>query len=220
MDYTQANGYVTHAGTGHRMAQDTGVVPTEIAAADANAVTWSLMAVQEAGGIAPAAFNPDVPATYKGLLRAIFNIAHPVGCIRETALAGDAGDLNLVYSWAGATWVEDLSGTVRASRSVTEGSPFNVAVGTVIGADETTLAVNQIPPLEYRDWYYPESAGPVSGATSKETMPSGFNGGLGTSATDSDNTTVLYRTPRTEGGSTPVSLIQRSKVVRVWVRTA
>ncbi len=224
MRYTNAPGSIAYTptadGIARRMYQSTLPVPTEITAEDMTMMSWSLMEVVRAGGVAPVAFNKESPATFQVLLKAIFNICHPVGCVRETALAGDSGDLNVVYAWAGAVWEEDLDGTVRAARSTVVGSPFNAAVGTVIGADETVLAVNQIPPLEYRDWYYPESAVPIGGATSKEQMPSGFNGGLGTSATDSDNTWVLYRTPKTEGGSTPVSLIQRTKISRVWVRVS
>lgn len=47
----------------------------------------------------------------------------------------------------------------------------------------------------FRDWYYPEANSPD--ATHKETMPLNYNNRIGSSGTDRDNTTVLYRDSNT-----------------------
>jgi len=74
VDYTLSDSYFTHTGTGQRMHKEVQAVPTVWSEKDANAVFWSLMEVVKAGGLAGAQFDPDNPATYNLLLRAIRNI--------------------------------------------------------------------------------------------------------------------------------------------------
>lgn len=92
MDYTQASAYVTHSGTGQRMAQDNLPVPTACTAQDFNMVVWSLMEILKANGVAGAQFNPDSPATYQKLLTALRKMGVPPGTVapmvRHTAPDG------------------------------------------------------------------------------------------------------------------------------------
>lgn len=74
MDYTLADGFFTHTGTGQRMHKEVQAVPTAWSDKDANSLLWNLMEVVKAGGLAGVQFDPDVPSTYNVLLRAIQNI--------------------------------------------------------------------------------------------------------------------------------------------------
>jgi hypothetical protein len=71
MDYTASQAFGTHSGTGHRLHQATDAVPTEVSPVDINQLTWAVMAVLAAAGIAPSTFSPDVPASYTDLTAAI-----------------------------------------------------------------------------------------------------------------------------------------------------
>lgn len=71
MDYTLANSYSTHTGTGQRMHREDQAVPTAIDDKDLNGVIWSLMEVVKEAGLAGVQFDPDVPSTYRVLLGAI-----------------------------------------------------------------------------------------------------------------------------------------------------
>jgi microcystin-dependent protein len=91
----------------------------------------------------------------------------------------------------------------------------------------------------YRDRYYAEKASSVTAATNKESMPTNYNGKIGSADTDSDNTTFLYldsttgtsaththtttipdTTTGSIGSATPISNIQPTIVKYVWERTA
>ncbi|WP_431511669.1 hypothetical protein [Variovorax sp. DAIF25] len=74
MDYTQSDSFVTHTGTGQRMHKEAQAVPTAWSDKDANSILWSLMEVLKAGGLAGVQFDPDNPASYNLLVRAIRNI--------------------------------------------------------------------------------------------------------------------------------------------------
>lgn len=71
MDYTQSDQFATHAGTGQRMHQEAGPVPTAVSQKDMNSVMWSLMEVVKAGGRSGVQFDPDTPASYQQLLIAL-----------------------------------------------------------------------------------------------------------------------------------------------------
>jgi hypothetical protein len=84
----------------------------------------------------------------------------------------------------------------------------------------------------YRDRYYVEAANSVTGATNKETVPSGtYNANYGANGTDTDNDTWLYYDSTTGSGTSTISVansgssgtnanIQPYIVVRMWKRTA
>ena len=71
MDYTQSDGFATHAPTGQRMHQESGAVPTSVSQKDLNSVIWSLMEVVKAGGRSGVQFDPNTPASYQQLLIAL-----------------------------------------------------------------------------------------------------------------------------------------------------
>ena len=65
-----------------------------------------------------------------------------------------------------------------------------------------TLTEDQVPTYahshSFRDRYHAEASGNTGGATYKLNMPSGYNGGIGSDGTDSDNNQWLYYTTNTE----------------------
>lgn len=68
MDYSQSNGTVVHPGTGNRMHQDTGPVPSEVSAKDMNALTWAVMEVLKDAGVGGRQFDADDPTSYRALV--------------------------------------------------------------------------------------------------------------------------------------------------------
>ena len=71
MDLTTSNSYVTDAGTGQRMHLQSQATPTAVSDADLNGLTWEAVAVINAAGLAPAAFDKTLPATYTQVRNAI-----------------------------------------------------------------------------------------------------------------------------------------------------
>lgn len=71
MDYTSSNSYATDGGTAQRMHLQAQATPTAVSDTDLNGLTWEAMAVIKAAGLAPAAFDKTVPATYTQVRDAI-----------------------------------------------------------------------------------------------------------------------------------------------------
>lgn len=122
MNYTQSNAFATHAGTGHRMHQDTAPITTQQTADDWNQILWSLMKVQEVGGVAATTFDANVPASYSGLLAAI------------NTLIGNAG------LSAGA-----ISLTATGYYTLPGGFIVQWGIGTDSGAEPTTTFAAPFP---------------------------------------------------------------------------
>lgn len=214
MQFSTAAGTVVHSGTGHTLHQQDLPVPTEIDARDSNAVIWSLMEVLAQAGVAGAAFDPDVPATYNRLALAIRKLGYPdVGSIEIRA-----DDLHPADRYPGSTWVEVGQGRTLVGRDASDGD-FN-AVGGTGGAKAVTLGVEHIPPLPVRDRYLAESASGLAAATNKEDMPVGYNASEGTDGSDNDNTQWAYFDTTTGGGGQPHNNMPPWLVVRFWKRTA
>lgn len=106
MNYTQADAYATHAGTGHRMHQDAAPVPTMVTAQDLNMVIWSLMKMVEDAGVTPASFDANTPGSYDRLSQAVAALA-----------SGRPGDVKIsAASTVQTGWLEcDGSVKVRAT---------------------------------------------------------------------------------------------------------
>lgn len=102
MNYTQADAYATHGGTGHRMHQDTAPVPTMVTAQDINMLIWSLMKVVEDAGVSPAAFDANTPASYDRLSLAIAALA-----------SGRPGDVKISAASAVQTGWLECNGSVK-----------------------------------------------------------------------------------------------------------
>ena len=71
MDFTLSDAYITHAGTGYRMHQQTNPVTTEVGAKDLNSLIWSMMVVLMAAGVTPQQFSADTPATYEAFKQSL-----------------------------------------------------------------------------------------------------------------------------------------------------
>ena len=70
----------------------------------------------------------------------LINMLHPVGEFYETS----DSSFNPNVSWGG-TWELESDGTVLVSKSSTSGSKFNNSVGTVVGEENHTLTIEEMP---------------------------------------------------------------------------
>lgn len=74
MDYSLSPDFFTHTGTGQRMHRENQAVPTAWSDKDANGIIWSLMEIIKDAGMAGVQFDPDVPETYRVLVRALYKL--------------------------------------------------------------------------------------------------------------------------------------------------
>ena len=106
------------------------------------------------------------------------------------------------------TWVR-LEGVVLGGRSETGGSPFNVAAGTVIGADTHTLTIEQMPSHGHErqntdaNWY----------------EGWGIRSGWGVKSVNGGGQGKIEPVQNTGGGGSHPN-IQRTLVGYLWKRTA
>ena len=152
--------------------------------------------------------NPDVPEINKvtagdmnEIKNVINNLIYPIGTYYETS------DLNFDpnVTWGG-TWELDEDGTVLVSKSSVTGSKFNVDLGTVVGEETHTLTVAEMPSHKHSLSYIKSNITPLTDAG-----VSGYNGnnqGIGRTSVDST------------GGGKAHNIIQPSKIVNRWHRTA
>lgn len=126
----------------------------------------------------------------------IFLIAHPVG----STYWNETDSRNPGTVWGG-TWVA-LKGVVLGGISDASGSPFNVAAGTIIGADTHTLTINEMP--SHTHTYGTNAAGSL--AANGSNHGTAFMNGNYTSGS--------------RGGSQAHNNIQRTLVGYLWKRTA
>ena len=152
--------------------------------------------------------NPDVPEINKvtaedmnEIKNVINNLIYPIGTYYETS------DLNFDpnVTWGG-TWELDEDGTVLVSKSSATGSKFNVDLGTVVGEETHTLTVAEMPSHKHSISYIKSNITPLTDAG-----VSGYNGnnqGIGSTSVDST------------GGGKAHNIIQPSKIVNRWHRTA
>ena len=152
--------------------------------------------------------NPDVPDINKvtaedmnEIKDVINNLIYPIGTYYETS------DLNFDPNvmWGG-TWELDEDGTVLVSKSSATGSKFNVDLGTVVGEETHTLTVAEMPSHKHSISYIKSNITPLTDAG-----VSGYNGnnqGIGSTSVDST------------GGGKAHNIIQPSKIVNRWHRTA
>lgn len=206
MQYTVAANRAIHSGTGHPMHQQTEAVTTAMDAADFNSIMWSLMEVVLAGGQTGANFDPDNPATYLNLRKAIFNLAQPIGCVLAMATSADP---NLLY--LGTTWVAFATGRVLVGRDPDD-SQFD-ALGETGGEKTHTLSTAEMPAHKHITYY----------GDTEDVMGPYPNGVAGTNkigpmaGTNTDNT---WPYTSTEGGGAAHNNLQPYVVVNYWRRTA
>lgn len=127
----------------------------------------------------------------------LLDLFYPIGTYYETS--DTSFDPNV--SWGG-TWELDTDGTVLASKSLTSGSAFNVDVGTIVGEEEHTLTIDEMPSHTHE----------ISNLGSTVLMNTGNTYGtyiaVGTSYTNST------------GDNQSHNIIQPTKVANRWHRTA
>lgn len=132
------------------------------------------------------------------------DLVYPVGSYYETS--NTSFDPNITW---GGTWELEVDGTGLVSKSTAPGSKFNVAVGTVIGEETHTLTVNEMPS------HYHSLNTVINGANPGDSAPYRIQtdkyqwGGTG-----------VYTSTDGTGGSQPHNIVQPSKVVNRWHRTA
>ena len=138
----------------------------------------------------------------------LINIFYPVGTYYETS--DTSFDPNA--SWGG-TWVLDTDGTVLASKSNTQGSLLNQSVGTVVGAEKHTLTIDEMPShnhdtgKDYNSsrWYvrYTES-----------------EAGFGSYQGPTPHQMIVTRNVESQGGGQAHNIVQTTKIINRWHRTA
>jgi hypothetical protein len=124
----------------------------------------------------------------------LLDLFYPIGTYYSTSDT----TFNPNSSWGG-TWVLDTDGTVLVSKSSTTGSKFNVNVGTVVGEEKHTQTLDELCPHDHT--YVVVSGGGNLGAAGVE--PTAAEG-------------KTYAT----GGGQPFNIVQPSKVINRWHRTA
>lgn len=140
---------------------------------------------------------PDIstPLTAEYLL----NYCHPIGQVFYTRDI----DFDPNVEWGG-TWELDEDGVVYASKSNTNGSPFNVDIGTIIGEDTHTLTVNEMPSHHHGVYL---SGGNIPESTGRLDW--------------NRNTAQIYNASTVDtGGDLPHNNIQRTKICNIWIRIA
>ena len=146
---------------------------------------------------------PSAKAVYNALQNnsnTIFDLVYPVGSYYETSDTS----FNPNTTWGG-TWELETDGTVLVSKSSVSESIFNVDIGEVVGEEKHTLTVNEMPSHNHtmnavRQW---ES-----------------NGDHYWLANQDVNNAIENGTTSNTGGSQPHNIVQPSKIVNRWHRTA
>ena len=138
------------------------------------------------------------------LIKQLLNVFHPIGEYFETS------DVNFDpnVSWGG-TWEKIEDGTVLASRSNVSGSKFNVDVGTIIGEENHTLTINEMP--KHRHGLYYGNAGDGSDWA----IGLNWNSSAGKRTDGGTGQGIDY-----SGESKPHNNIQPTKICVIWHRTA
>ena len=205
MDFTTANAHTVHAATGFRMAQQTGVVPTALDVSDSNGPIWAIMAVILQSGRTPVAFNPDVPATYKDFLYAIFDLTRPLNGVYETY--DKDFDPNVAWPWT--TWTRGVPGAY--SRNGDLAMPGLDVGGVTGGANSVALTVGQLPPHAVTGVLRKAETGGPHWVTTGRAAGDSDNSALGNNLSDQSDTV---------GNGDPVSLTPFFEITFKWRRTS
>jgi phage-related tail fiber protein len=134
MDYTTSPQYAVHPGTGNRMHDDAATLPTVLTDGDINQMTWSMMEVVKAAGLAPSVFNADIPATYTQFLQALQVITAGLIPAPVAPVAAIAPGMVAYFPYTGAP-----SGWIKANGAVVSRGLYAglfAALGTYYGAGD------------------------------------------------------------------------------------
>ena len=137
----------------------------------------------------------------------IIDKLYPIGTYYMTS----DDNFNPNITWGG-TWVKEEDGTVLSSKSTEEGSLLNADTGSVVGEDKHTMTVDELASHdhEYNGWSYQINAG--TAGVYALCKPYNVNNNF----SESGNKTGT----KTTGSATPFNIIQKTKIVNVWHRTA
>lgn len=146
-------------------------------------------------------------------LNEIINIICPIGTYYETS------DLNFNPNivWGG-TWELENDGTVLVSKSSVSGSKFNVDLSTVVGEENHTLTVDEMPSHDHSNTMFTMNAidknyGFARGGPYADRA-------VGRADTSQYNILNGVKNIQNTGGSVAHNNVQPSKVVNRWHRTA
>lgn len=150
--------------------------------------------------------NPGIPDNQKctakdmnEIKKAINDLIRPVGSYYETS--DTSFDPNVTW---GGTWELETDGTVLVSKSSESESAFNTTVGSIVGEEEHTLTIDEMPAHVHKQQTTNQSGSQTDGYA----MTGNYN---------------LFNTnisTQTAGGSQPHNNVQPSKIINRWHRTA
>lgn len=130
MDYTLSPQHVVHPGTGNRMHDGNQAIPTQVTDKDLNQLTWSLMKILSAAGVAGQQFAPNDPESYDRLRVAMATLMRrSYGAVAVAAGAADA--ITATFDPPVIGLVDGLVLRVRATAQNTSTTPTFKADGTV-----------------------------------------------------------------------------------------
>lgn len=145
--------------------------------------------------------TPYTAENMNDMQRLLVSLVYPVGSYYETS----DSDFNPNTAWGG-TWELDQSGTVLVSKSSSSSSKFNASVGSVIGEEEHTLSVNEMPSHNHGILWGSNIGGNYARAIS--------------SNVNDVSSQITYDSIKNSGGGQSHNNIQPSKIVNRWHRTA
>lgn len=145
----------------------------------------------------PDTTTPYTATTMNNMQKLLVDLIYPIGCYFETS----DSDFDPNTAWGG-TWELDQSGTVLVSKSSSSSSKFNAGIGTVVGEEEHTLIINEMPSHNHSRGVSSVGGGQV------DNQP-GFGG-------TQEYTSWVSNT----GGGQAHNNVQPSKIINRWHRTA
>ena len=144
--------------------------------------------------------TPYTAENMNDMQRLLVSLVYPVGSYYETS----DSDFDPNEKWGG-TWELDQSGTALVSKSSASSSKFNVSIGTIVGEEEHTLTIDEMPEHNHELGY---DTGVLLSSGSQR-------GNVGSGSTYSQG---WYT--RANGGGQAHNNIQPSKICYRWHRTA
>lgn len=141
--------------------------------------------------------TPYTAENMNDMQRLLVSLVYPVGSYYETS----DSDFDPNEKWGG-TWELDQSGTALVSKSSASSSKFNNDIGTIVGEEEHTLTIDEMPKHNHTRAVSSGTGGQV------DNQP-GFGGAQEYTSRVNDT-----------GGDQPHNNIQPSKIINRWHRTA
>lgn len=133
--------------------------------------------------------------------KSIIDLIYPIGIYVEIS------DTNFnPNTYWGGTWILEEDGTVLSSKCSVNGSLLNTDVGSIVGEDKHTMTLAELVSHYHTKTVIPKDADWI-------TPNGGWNYSFTSGSTYSQNTDST-------GGGQPFNIIQKTKIVNRWHRTA